>query len=157
MNTLWYTKSCARKNSQFVMSFERCCRRIDLLVDSVLCNNCKEEIDDLKTQVLNQNCRQCRFVPYLLQKADDLDVHVQKSDMTLEECFGCFDMLLDYALCDICVSDKNKLDLDALATWTPNQNCNECRNLLYWADHLSLPFREDSSSKDDYKEDPPSQ
>ena len=80
VNTLRYIKSRASENRQFVMSLERCCRRIDLLLDALLCECCKEDKDeetdliDLTTWVLHQNCRQCRFVRYLLQKADNLDV-----------------------------------------------------------------------------------
>ena len=68
------------------MSLERCCRRIDLLLDALLCEGCKEDKDeeteliDLTTWVLHQNCGECRFVRYLLQKADDLNVPLRYKD-----------------------------------------------------------------------------
>ena len=74
------------------MSLERCYRRIDLLLDALLCEYCQEEKNeetvllDLATWVLSQNCRQCRFVRCLLKKADDLDVPLRyKEDRTTKE------------------------------------------------------------------------
>ena len=86
VNTLGYIKSRASENRQFLMSLERCCRSIDLLLEALLCECCKEDKDeeidliDLMTWVLHQNCRECRFVRYLLQKADDVDVPLRYKD-----------------------------------------------------------------------------
>ena len=59
VNTLEYIKSHASENRQFVVSLERCCRRIDLLLDALLCECCREDKDeetdliDLTTWVLH--------------------------------------------------------------------------------------------------------
>ena len=77
-----------------------------------------------------------------MSHSDTKTIGLQKSDTTLEVCYRRLDVLLDRLLCFCCTYEKDQLPLEALATWEPDRNCNECRYLFRWATtsrSLSVP------------------
>ena len=95
-----------------------------------------------------------------MSHSDAKTIGLQKSDTPLEVCYRCLDVLLDRLLCFCCTYEKDQLPLEALATWEPDRNCNECRYLFRWADDLKIPLRPPFHTREDSdsinKEDPPS-
>ena len=70
-----------------------------------------------------------------------------KSDMNLEVCYQCLDVLLEKVLHEICIRDKDQLSLEVLATRTPDANCNECFYLFRRALHTPLRWWNHTSAR----------
>ena len=126
VNTLGYIKSHASENRQVVMSLERCCRRIDLLLDALLCEGCKEDKADLFATFSRKQTNS-------MSHSDTKTIGVQTDSTTLT-LLKRLDALLDRYLCKGCRYDKNQLSLSDLSTWAPDRNCRECRYVFDAAD-----------------------